>query len=125
MPHHLQVDVARNRVYLKLEGLFSDDEARVAADETIASFGKMKPGFTCVTDISSFRPLTQEGVREVRRAGEAGLRLGMRATARVVGASAVAAQQFQRASKEGGYQSFTVATVEEADALLSGLDGKT
>ena len=118
MPHDIRVNPERNRVYLKLVGLFSDEEAQLAANEIIVAFSKMLPGFTCVTDISAFRPLTQDGVKEIRRAAEAGRGLGMSATVRVLGASAVAAQQFARSAVEVGFVALTAATVEEADAML-------
>ncbi len=121
MAHTVRVDFVKNRVYLTLAGLMSDEEAAEAADKTIAAFRTLTAPFTCVTDISAFKPLTQKGVSQATRAGEIGRALGMRATVRVLGPSAVVAQQFQRASHTGGYSSHTARTVEEAEALLDGL----
>jgi hypothetical protein len=78
----------------------------------------MKPRFTVVTDISTFRPMTQIGVGHVKRVGQSGLQLGLLATCRIIGESAVAKMQFDRASHEAGYVSYDVGTLEEAERVL-------
>jgi hypothetical protein len=120
MAFTIRVDAQKNRLYITLSGLFSDEEARVAADAAIEGAAKMRPGFYVVNDISRFRPLTKEGVAQARRAGEFCAQCGMKATVRVTGISPTAHAQFERAAKEGGYVSYVAPSVEDADALLDG-----
>ena len=118
MPFTIRLDEAKNRMYLTLTGLMTDEETKVAADAAIEGFKKLKPGFCVINDISKFRPLTKEGVAHVKRAGEAAAALKMRATVRIVGISPTALQQFQRAAKEGAYTAYTAQSMEEAEAML-------
>ncbi len=62
--------------------------------------------------------MTKNGVNEVKRVGEFCAAHGMKATARVIGISPTAHQQFQRVAKENGYTAYTAQTVPEAEALL-------
>jgi hypothetical protein len=116
--HTLKVDEERNRLYLTLTGLMTDDETRIAADACIEAVKKLRPGFHIINDISQFRPLTKEGVTHVKRAGEFCAKSGMKATVRVVGISPTVHQQFQRAARESGYTAYTAQSVEEAEAML-------
>jgi hypothetical protein len=118
MPHELTKDLAKNRLYLRLEGLAEDDEVKRTADAVIAAMQEMRRGFTVVTDITDFRPVTQAGVEQLRRISEEGLRLGMQATARVVGKSLMVSQQFSRVDRDAGYVTYTASSREEADRLL-------
>jgi hypothetical protein len=53
--HSVKVDVARQRIYLRLEGLLSDEQMTAAANEFIAAVMKVKPGFTSSTTSRSSR----------------------------------------------------------------------
>jgi hypothetical protein len=114
----MRVDLARNRLYLTLSGLFSDEETRSAADQCIEGAKQLRPGFHVINDISAFRPLTKEGVAHVKRAGEFCAKSGMKASVRIVGISPTALQQFQRVAKEGNYTAYTAQSVDEAEAML-------
>jgi hypothetical protein len=118
MAFSIRYDEGKQRLYLVLSGLMSDDDAREAGEQTIEMVKKLPQGFSIVTDISEFRPLSQVGVAHVRRAAEFCAKCGMKATARVVGISPTALQQFQRIAKEGNYTAYTARTVAEAEALL-------
>ncbi len=122
MSHAIRIDESKNRFYLTLSGLFSDAEVHEVVEHVIAELKKMKPGFTILTDISQFRPLTQQGVHEAQRVGDVVRQVGGKASARVVAASAsVAAIQLGRVNEAGGYRAFTCRTVEEAERLLDEL----
>jgi hypothetical protein len=124
MEFDVKADPIKNRLYLRLRGMFSDENIKNAADQAIAAMRVFKGRpFTIVSDISEFKPLTQEGVEHVKRVGEEGLKVGLVATARVVGKSAVAKMQFERASHENGYPSYSTSTVEDAEAALDNHKG--
>lgn len=114
----LRVDEKKNRLYLVLTGLMTDEEMTVAAEQTIAEVKKLHRGFTVLTDISQFRPMTKFGVEEVKRVGIFCAQHGMKATARIVGISATAHAQFARVAKENGYTAYNVHSLEEADKVL-------
>lgn len=114
----LRLEEAKNRLYLVLTGLMSDEEMTDGANRTIEAVKKLRRGFTVLTDISQFRPMTKFGVEEVKRVGIFCAQHGMKATARVVGISATASAQFQRVAKENGYTAYNVASVAEAERVL-------
>lgn len=117
--HSVKVDEARQRIYLKLEGLMSDEEVTRAADEFIAALSTMKPGFVVINDISNLKVLTQASTLEVKRASEAAVKAGLSVTIRVVGGSSPTANmQFNRNAASVGYAAGTASSVEEADRLL-------
>jgi hypothetical protein len=69
-----------------------------------------------ITDISQFRPMTKLGVEEVKRVGVFCAQHGMKATARVVGISPTALEQFQRVAKENAYTAYTAQSVRRRKA---------
>ena len=105
-----------------MNGFFSDAEVITAADLTIAEIKKLKPGFTIINDISHFKAATQAGAENIKRAQVFANERGAKRIIRVVGkdaaASAIAAMQFDRTSKQAGYTADIVATVEDAEKLL-------
>lgn len=123
MPIHLRADPALNRAYLSLTGLVGDAELRDGLERYITLVSGLSPGFTTVTELAGCRPLSQEGVAQVRRAARACVERGIRAAARVVSQTTVAMQQFQRVSHEEGHPAFTVATLEEAERMLDAAVG--
>lgn len=120
--YRIYADVAKNRLYLILSGFFTDDEVNIAADLTIAEIKKLKPGFTIINDISHFKAATQTGAANIKRAQVFANERGAKRVIRVVGkdaaASAIAAMQFDRTSKQAGYSADIAATVEDAEKLL-------
>src|SRR5690349_19242184 len=116
----LRLEEKKNRLYVTLAGLMSDEEMKAAADQTIEQVKKLRKGFTILTDISKFRPMTKQGVEEVKRVGLFCAANGMKATARVIGISPTAHQQFQRVAKENGYTAYTATSVDEAESMLEG-----
>jgi hypothetical protein len=115
----VRLDADKNRLYVLLEGLLSEEEARQAANQIIAGVETLKPGGDIINDLSQFRPLSQSSLSEVRRIAEAIVKARVRRLVRIVGVSPTAVMQVQReASTVGGYESFTVSTLAQAEALL-------
>jgi hypothetical protein len=118
MPVELRKDPAKNRMYITLSGLVSDEEARVGTDQLVELVRTLRSGFTAVTDLSTCRPLGQLALVEVRRAAHACREHGLLAAARVAPRTSVVHIQLQRVSTEEGYTTFTVTSVAEAERLL-------
>jgi hypothetical protein len=109
----------KNRLYVVLEGLLSDEEAREAVAQIVRAIEGMKAGGEIINDMSRFRPLSQAVVAEIRHVAEAVTRKQLKRVVRVVGVSPTVARQVAREAREaGGYSAFEVATIEDAEALL-------
>jgi len=121
MPNKVDVhaNAAKNRLYMALEGFFSDEEAKEIADKGISEVSKLKTGFDIVNDIRGFKPTSPKGADEIKRGLVFCKQQGLRHVIRVVDESAVIGQgQFARQAKEIGQNSETATSVEEADRIL-------
>ncbi len=120
--YRIYANVPKNRLYLILNGFFTDDEVHTASDLTISEIKKLQPGFAIINDISTFKPATPAGAEDIKRAQVFAKEHGAKRVIRVVGedkvASAIAAMQFARTQQAAGYQAEIVSTVEEAEKLL-------
>ena len=114
----IQISVPKNRIYLGLEGYFDDEAARAAADQTIAGLRKLKPGFDMVSDITQFKPATQQAAEHIVRAQKALKEMGVHRLVRVVGGNALAKMQMQRTATQVGLDAEYAATREEAERML-------
>jgi hypothetical protein len=114
----VHADPARNRLYLTLSGFFSFEEAKACGDETVAATRKLKAGYDVITDISEFKPGTQEVAKDIERVQAHFKATGARRGVRVVGGNAASSMQFARLASQAGFTSCNVATLVEAEKLL-------
>jgi hypothetical protein len=115
----VRANVAKNRLYMALDGFFSDEEAKQTADKGIAEASKLKAGFDIVNDIRGFKPTSPNGAAEIKRALIFCKQQGLRHVIRVVDQAAVIGEvQFSRQSKDVGLAVDTATSVEEADKIL-------
>jgi len=117
--YDIRIDQARNRLYITLTGFFEVAEAKKCADEIIAATKKLHAGYDVINDISHFKPGSPEVAKEIERAQTHVATSGVRRGVRVVGEAAIAGMQFGRTGRQTGYNSTNVATLEEAEKLLS------
>jgi hypothetical protein len=116
--YNIRVDQTKNRLYVTLTGFFMLEEMKKCVDETIQATKKLKTGYDVISDVSQFKPGMPEVTKEIERVQKHFLASGVRRGLRVVGHSALIGMQFSRTSKEVGYNSTNVATVEEAEKIL-------
>lgn len=114
----IRADVSKNRLYIVLGGFFQDEEVRVASDKCITEAGKLSRGFGVVNDISEFKPATPKGAEEIKRAQLFVKENGVGRVIRVVGQASLTQSQFERQSKDAGYQAEVAATVADAEKML-------
>jgi len=114
----IQADTDKNRLYITLNGFFTNDELVTAADKIIEETNKLKPGFIVINDISNFKPASQSGMSEIKRAQMYVKEKGAQRIIRVIGEAALTSMQLSRTAKEIGYEADAVATVAEAEKLL-------
>jgi hypothetical protein len=114
-------DAFRNRLYLRMAGFMTDDDAVRVADTIIAEVQKLKPGFAVINDIRDLKPTSQTATDQMRRAQDASAKLGNGRVIRVVGDQVVTQIQWNRTLKAvRGTPAETASTVEEAERMLEG-----
>jgi hypothetical protein len=117
--YKVEVDIARNRLYLTLVGFFSIEEIKRSGDETIKATSKLRRGYDVITDISNFKPGTKDIAKDIQRVQAHFQASGARQGVRIVGKSAIASMQFNRIAKDAGWRSTTVETLAAAEEFLA------
>lgn len=111
-------DIFKNRLYVTLDGYFTDDETKEAADRVIQETKKLKPGFDVINDISRFKPASPNGAEDIRRVTQYFADHGLRRAIRIAPSSYFTANQFARISRETGYNAEIAASTNEAERML-------
>lgn len=118
----VRADVQKNRLYVKLVGFFDYNEMKEATDKTIEGIKKLKPGYDIINDISEFKPVGQDTLKEVERGQKYFKQSGIRHGIRVEGKAKLTNLQFNRVGKTIDYVPDAVETMEEAEKLLDSLN---
>lgn len=115
-----RIDVSKNRMILKMDGFFSDEELKKCVDEIFGEIEKLRPGFDIINDITGFKPASPKGAKEMLRAQSVIKEKGMGKIIRVVGSSVLGKKQFDRNAKQVGYSAETAPSIEAAEKMLGG-----
>ncbi|OGN99462.1 MAG: hypothetical protein A2Y89_07390 [Chloroflexi bacterium RBG_13_51_18] len=118
----VRADVQKNRLYVKLVGFFDYNEMKEATDKTIEGIKKLKPGYDIINDISEFKPVGQDTLKEVERGQKYFKQSEIRHGIRVEGKAKLTNLQFNRVGKTIDYVPDAVETMEEAEKLLDSLN---
>jgi hypothetical protein len=117
--YDIRADVPRNRLYLRMSGFMTDEEAERVADTIITEVQKLRPGFAVINDIRELKPTSPTATEHMRRAQEASSKHGHGRVIRVVGDQVVTQMQWNRTLKAvSGAGAEVAATVEEAERML-------
>jgi hypothetical protein len=108
----------KNRLYIRFIGATNEQEMADAIPKLNSVVKDLKPGFTVVSDISEYKPSSQETAKQISRGSDNLIKKGMGRLVRVVGESAVAQMQIERTAQAGGIRADKVTSVEEAERLL-------
>jgi hypothetical protein len=115
----IQANIPKNRLYLRLVGFMSDEDAATVADRIISEVGKLKTGFAIINDISGLKPASQVAAEHLRRAQDLSIKRGSGRIIRVVGSQAITQMQWNRTLKESqGKAAEVAATFEDAEKML-------
>jgi len=129
----IRADKEKNRIILKLSGFLQQEELKRATDEFIEKVKTLQPGFDIINDISEFKPASQEGAAEIKRAQAFIKEHGFGHVIRVIpgrpdplnseettahGTALLGKAQFRRTAREVGYQAGEASSIEEAEAML-------
>jgi hypothetical protein len=118
MHFEARANIEKNRLYIKLEGFFSDEVARNAAETIFAEIDKLQPGFAVINDVSNFKPGTPTGAKEIVRVQTYEQEHGVGRIVRIVGQEVIGKMQFERMSKETDIKVEFATSLEEAERLL-------
>jgi len=118
----VRADTAKNRLYVKLVGFFDYKEMKAATNATIEGAKKLKPGYDIVNDISDFKPVGPDTLKEIERGQVFFKKSGVRHTLRVEGKAKLTNLQFIRVGKSLDFEAEAVETLEEAEKLLDSYD---
>ncbi|MFA5903727.1 MAG: hypothetical protein WC836_07305 [Desulfobacula sp.] len=109
----IRTDKAKNRIYIVL-GAIETGEGEKLVDGIKAETTLLKPGFTCVSDISNFSILDpKEAVwadTALKTLSDSGMVRAIRVTGQTV--------EYRETTEKYGYKVGLAATVEDADRLL-------
>jgi hypothetical protein len=114
----IKADRIKNRLYVKLDGFFSEDDVKSAGNQIIQGAASLRPGFDVINDVSGFKPVKPEASDHIIHIQEEVKKMSLGRVVRVVGDNVLAKMQLSRTSREAGYNAYTVATYEEAEHLL-------
>ena len=117
--YKVHADTARNRLYITLAGFLSLDEAKTCGDDAIVATRKLKSGYDVITDITDFKPGTQEVAKDIERVQLHFKNSGARRGVRIVGQNAPSSMQFSRTGKAAGFNAVNVPTLAEAEKVLA------
>lgn len=109
----VKADTGKNVLFIKLSGHMSDEEMVNAAEAVIKETKKLKTNFTVVNDISSFKPASQEGAKEILRAQKFLSDHGSGKIIRIVD-GVLGKLQLNRNANEAGLKVIEVKSMEEA-----------
>ena len=117
----IHADTLKNRLYVTLVGFFTLEEMQSCGNETIEATKKLRPGYDVITDITQFKPGPPEIAKDIERVQAHFRKSGARQGVRIVGASVLSGMQFRRTGAQAEYNSVNVASIEDAEELLSKL----
>ena len=117
--YEVKIHRHKNRLYVTLQGFIGAEEGAQAAEAVIKATQQLTPGFTIITDIREFSPMTPETAEHIQRAQLFAFQHGAKKTVRIV-KNVISSMQFNRTQKQAGaaYDVLTAHSVEEAERLL-------
>ena len=116
--HIIQVNIEKNRIYMKLSGYLNDEEVKVAAEKFKTEVQRLKPPVDIINDISEFRPATAAGAEVIKEAQMFVAQYGVRHLVRVVKDKVSGLLQFSTTGKQAGLQGQLAESLAEAEKIL-------
>ncbi|QGN06037.1 hypothetical protein Hrd1104_01175 [Halorhabdus sp. CBA1104] len=120
--YNLDVQTAKNRMTLTLEGQLDTSEVDAVVDAMADGAQDLDDGWELINDISGFKPAAAAAEASLKDGARQAGRLGMDTVVRVTGESVTAEFQWERigdeASSEEGYDVFVAESVDDAAAML-------
>lgn len=112
--------VGKNRLYVTLAGAMSEAEALELVAEARAAIERLRGGFVTVTVVAGLEPLPEAAVAHLERFVRLCVERGESQAIRVVGKSAQAAVQLEKAGRLAGQSAHLAFSLDEAERVLDG-----
>jgi len=80
--YEIRADVVKNRLYARLAGFKTDEDAVRVADTIILEIQKLRPGFSVINDIRELKPASPTASAHMRRAQKVSMEHGSGRTIR-------------------------------------------
>jgi hypothetical protein len=122
MKHGVSVDQAKNRLYIILDGFFTDADVQKVSVAVYGAINSLQPGFDMVTDVTTCRPATPAGSTEIEKTQQYAIDKGARRFVRVVSERILIQMQINRGAAKAGIKANYVKSIAEANALLDKLE---
>ena len=118
---HIEANLVRNTLYLKLRGFLRGEEVRELADKAIFEANRLQPGFFVINDIRDFKPTDPVSAGELQRAQTYVYNAGVRRVYRVVGDSVLGNLQFRKLQREAhaNFEVVEVTEIEDAERQIA------
>jgi hypothetical protein len=122
IPNH-----AKNRIYYRMDGFLKDEEVREVVDRMIEEIKQLRPGFDLINDLSTFKPATPEGAKEIERMVQFSIERKVRHVIRVAGPDVISRMQFDRINRLYGSSNVVeyATSREEAERRLDALSASS
>ncbi len=117
--YEIRIDKEKNRLYLMFSAIADETEMQEIVENIRRECGKLKNGFTCLTDLRKYNPV--EGIYEkyIRETQQDLIDAGMSKVVRVRSPMGTMAHfQFDNISYEIGYHAQNVTSIEEGEKIL-------
>lgn len=117
--YKLGVDVDKNRFYAGVKGFWkSPGQVPEYLNDLKAALGKLKPGFTVLTDLREMKPPTTEVGHLHMQAHQLIVESGVSKTAEVIGSAILIEMQIKKFTQGSSLSKAEFDTIEEAEAWL-------
>ena len=116
---NVHVDSIKNRIYVKIDGSLSVEEAKALEEKYRQAVSQCFTGFSVLNDVSWLRPCSPEVQQILSEITHISSNAGVGKVARVVGETPLAGMQIDRISRtESHYHGEHFKTVDEAEVYL-------
>lgn len=117
--YEIKIDTEKNRLYLMFGPIEDEAEMKKIVKQIKSECKKLKKGFTCLTDLRKYDPVTGIFEKYIRETQQSLIDAGMSKVVRVRRPmGAMAHFQFDNVSYEVGYHAPNVTTIEEGEKIL-------
>lgn len=113
-------DVARNRIYVKVQGFPTETELDQHVKKLIGELGRLRTGFAVISDVAESKVTTPAGAEVLQRLMKEYKRRGVSRIVRISSREILTRMQLQRVTQEADIPVSHVANMAEAEKLLGG-----
>ncbi len=118
--HKFVADTIKNRYFMQMEGFYTEEKMRMAANEAMLEAKKMKPGFTIINDSADLHIHDMEGVKYLGKMMEHAKKQGVKTIIRLVKDKLSQAQLQEQSKKSNiGIEIIEVTSVDEVEEYLN------